>query len=208
MANRTIVYIDGFNLYYGAMRGTTNKWLNLQAFFERLRMNDELVRVKYFTAMVEGEARSRQLAYIRALETQSKVDVILGRFKTKTMKCRVKQCCFEGNRTYPGKEEKRTDVSIAISIVSDAYEDLADTFVVVSGDSDLVPPVNLVKSKFPEKKVVVYVPSRDSPRGAATELRAAADKNKTLPLDLLKKCQFPASVSDGMGGTYDKPGGW
>lgn len=29
MKPRTIVYVDGFNLYYGAVRGTTHKWLDI-----------------------------------------------------------------------------------------------------------------------------------------------------------------------------------
>jgi len=36
MPPRTIVYIDGFNLYYGAVRGSAFKWLNLQRFFQLL----------------------------------------------------------------------------------------------------------------------------------------------------------------------------
>jgi hypothetical protein len=28
---RTIVYIDGFNLYYRALRGTSHKWLDIAA---------------------------------------------------------------------------------------------------------------------------------------------------------------------------------
>ena len=33
---RTIVYIDGFNLYYGLLRGTFAKWLDLVAFSKAL----------------------------------------------------------------------------------------------------------------------------------------------------------------------------
>jgi hypothetical protein len=47
---RTIIYIDGFNLYYGAVKGTPHKWLNLQRYFEMIRQNDDVVAIKYFTA--------------------------------------------------------------------------------------------------------------------------------------------------------------
>lgn len=33
---RTRVYVDGFNLYYGCLKGTPWKWLNLVALFERV----------------------------------------------------------------------------------------------------------------------------------------------------------------------------
>lgn len=52
--------------------------------------------------------------------------------------------------------------------------------------SDLVPVVNMVKTRFPAKQITVYVPSRNPVRGAAVGLRAAADKNRDLPLNLLK----------------------
>jgi hypothetical protein len=58
------------------------------------------------------------------------------------------------------------------------------------------------------KRSIVYVPSRSAIRGAAVELRAAADKDRTLPLALLRHCQFPASVADGAGGTVMKPPSW
>ena len=32
---KTIVYIDGFNLYYGLLRGTRNMWLDLERFAQR-----------------------------------------------------------------------------------------------------------------------------------------------------------------------------
>ena len=69
-----------------------------------------------------------------------------------------------------------------------------ERMVVVSGDSDLVPALQMVKARFPKKKIIVYVPSRDYRRGAATELRGAADQDRTLPLALLSKCQLPAGA--------------
>ena len=66
--------------------------------------------------------------------------------------------------------------------------------ILVSGDSDLLPVIRMIKDDFPEKEIVVYIPARTEIRGAAIELRAEAHKHKTLPLDLLPKSQFPASV--------------
>jgi uncharacterized LabA/DUF88 family protein len=105
-------------------------------------------------------------------------------------------------------EEKRTDVNIAIQMIDDAHRNRTDRFIVVSGDSDLVPAVDLVKTRYPDKAVIVYVPSRHPKRGAATELRAAADKSKTLPMTLVKRSQFPPLISDGRGGTIRKPDSW
>jgi uncharacterized LabA/DUF88 family protein len=105
-------------------------------------------------------------------------------------------------------EEKRTDVNIAVQMIDDAYQDACDVFVVVSGDSDLVPPLYLIKQRFPHKTIVVYVPARDKIRGAATEIRNAADKNATLPQEILRHSQFPPTLRDGQGGTITKPPTW
>ena len=40
---RTIVYVDGFNLYYGAVRGTPYKWLDLRALFTRILRPDNKI---------------------------------------------------------------------------------------------------------------------------------------------------------------------
>ena len=93
-------------------------------------------------------------------------------------------------------------------MLDDAYQNNCDRMVVVSGDSDLVPAVELVKEKFPKIQITVYIPSRNSKRGAATELRNAADKNKTLPTALFKNTQFPDSLTSSSGQTINKPSSW
>ena len=146
---RTNVYIDGFNLYYGAMKGTRSKWLDLESLFTRLRSDDEIQTIYYFTALVAGSHRQSQMTYLRALETLSCVTVVLGHFKTKTVNCSVRDCTFKGDRRFKVPEEKRTDVQIAIAMVNHAWQDDCDRYVLVSGDSDLVPAVNTVKPGFP-----------------------------------------------------------
>lgn len=78
----------------------------------------------------------------------------------------------------------------------------------MSGDSDLVPAINRLKTRNPDKEIIVYVPARNEVRGAATELRGAADRDKTLPQALIKVSQFSAVIPDGRGGTITKPASW
>jgi uncharacterized LabA/DUF88 family protein len=203
-----IVYVDGFNLYYGALRGTPHKWLDLERFFDLCRPHDEIHRVRYFTALVTGPARDRQRAYLQALSTLPRVTVILGRFKNKHVKCGVASCRHSGTRTFQLPEEKRTDVNIAVQMLEDAYQDRCSCFLLVSGDSDLVPAVTHIKSAFPDKKVALYVPFRSPKRGAATELRMAVDTHRALPLNILKHAQLPAHIPDGLGSHVVKPTTW
>ncbi len=205
---RSIVYIDGFNLYYGAVKGGPHKWLDFQRLFSMLRPDDDIQKIWYFTALIDGPRRAFQERYLEALETLSLVEVVLGRYKFRTARCTVRGCDFDGNREFKIPEEKRTDVNIAIQMVDDAHNQRADRMILVSGDSDLVPAVHRAKQSHPEVKVIVYVPSRDPQRGAAVELRGAADKDKTLPLVLIPRAQFPNPVRGGREGKIWKPEGW
>jgi len=208
---RTIIYIDGFNLYYGAIKGTPNKWLNLERYFRILRPNDDIIAIKYLTAMVNGPHRSNQEVYLRALATLPSFQIHLGKFKRKTVKCNEPLCTHPGPRLFDTVEEKRTDVNIAISMLDDAYQDSCDQLVLVSGDSDLVPALATIRARFPAKRLFVYVPhipSVATTRGFAVELRSAAHVNRDLPNNLFKLSQFPSVVVDGMGAAIPKPASW
>jgi hypothetical protein len=204
----TNVYVDGFNLYYGAVRGTTHKWLNIERMFTLLRPHDDLQTIYYFTALIDGSHRNNQTEYLRALETLPKVRTVMGRFKFKRIVCTVPACTFAGSWFFSMPEEKRTDVQIALAMAKDAWQGTCQRMILVSGDSDLVPAINLVKEISPRTEVVVYVPARHQARGAAVELRGAADKDRILPNNLLQHSQLPARLDDGEGRPICKPSSW
>lgn len=82
---RTAIYVDGFNLYYRAFKDTRHKWLDQRALYrELLRPENDIQRIRYFTAMISGKrdpgAPIRQQAYLRALGTTPEVSIHLGRF--------------------------------------------------------------------------------------------------------------------------------
>ena len=208
MSPRTIVYVDGFNLYYGAVKDTPYKWLNIEKYFHRLRRHDEIIQIHYFTAMIDVATRQNQRIYLRALETLPKVSITLGRFKDKEIVCKVKECDYLGSKKFLRPEEKRTDVAIGVQMLDDAYQDRCDNSVLVTGDSDLVPAVQMLKANFPQKKVILYIPSRNPKRGAAVELRSVVDRARILPFNLIERSQFPQRINDGFGGFIEKPGEW
>lgn len=208
LAKRSIVYIDGFNFYYGAVKDTPHKWLNLQKYFELLRQDDDLQKIWYFTAKVSGAQLARQENYFDALATLPLIEMVFGLYKLKNLRCKVRECGYQGNKSYKVPEEKGTDVNIALQMLDDAYQGACDRIILVSGDSDLVPAVKLVKKRHPEIQVTVYIPASDPSRGAATELRSAADKHKTLPTVLLPKAQFPQSLTGASGKNICKPSNW
>jgi len=205
---KSIVYIDGFNLYYGSVRGTPWKWLNLEKYFSLLRQDDDIQSIKYFTALVWDSHKINQAVYLSALDTLPKVRIILGRFKNKAIQCRVKQCQHKGSRFFQMPEEKHTDVNIGINMLHDAVFDECERLVLVSGDSDLAPAISMIKKLTPQKEIFVYIPANNPQRGYATEIRGLADKSRTLPNALFSKAQFPHSIRDGNNQPIIKPVGW
>lgn len=173
-----------------------------------LRPHDDIRLIRYFSALITGPTLANQEVYLRALATNPLIEVTLGKFKLKNVKCGVPGCNLLGNRWFPTPEEKRTDVNIAVFMLDDAYQDICDHLVVFSGDSDLVPAVNMVRRRFPNKKITVYVPSQHPVRGAAVELRTSAHAHRTLPALLLSRSQFPDQIPDGAGGFLRRPTSW
>ena len=113
---RVIVYVDGFNFYYGLKpeRWRRYYWLDVVAFFEMfMRPNQELVAVKYFSARPTDIGKSkRQDAFFQANKENPKFKLILGKYLKKEIECFR---CHNIIHTY---EEKESDVRIATQILS------------------------------------------------------------------------------------------
>lgn len=156
MKIRTIVYFDGFNFYHAVdeLKRPELKWVNLWSLSESLvRENETLIEVNYFTAYTTWIPSKyyRHRQYVAALE-QEGVSMVFGQFKDKFLKCR--KC----GREYSTKEEKETDVNIALRVVTDALQDRYDRAIVVSADTDLKPAVDTARHLCPDKQVSVFAP--------------------------------------------------
>src|ERR1035441_5783134 len=84
LGSRVVVYIDGFNLYYGVLRFSREKWLDIERLLKLLRPHDTIQKIRYFTALSSGGKSQDQLAYLKAIETLPLVNVIRGRYKNKS----------------------------------------------------------------------------------------------------------------------------
>lgn len=204
---RSIVYVDGFNLFYNALKGGRYKWLNLAKLIGMIRNNDDVLKIYYFTALIKGYKQRNQVAYLHALRTVPSIEVVEGVHKEKDRACFVDACTHIGLRVFKTVEEKRTDVSIAVQMLDDAYQDACDILILISGDSDLVPAIERIRQRFPQKEVVVYVPNLLRKDGHH-EIREAATREKDLPLNTLCKAQFPDEVSLGGTNFVRRPADW
>jgi hypothetical protein len=82
---KTNIYIDGFNLYYGCVKGTPYKWLDVAKMCRLLLPKDNIRRIKYFTAEVKPRPHDpdqplRQRTFLRALQTIPNLEIVLGTF--------------------------------------------------------------------------------------------------------------------------------
>jgi len=194
---RVKVYFDGFNMYHALhhLRENHLKWVNLHKLSKRLirPRTQELAGVVYcsalathFTGTKDHSKLSRHTAYKDALEAKG-VDCRMGKF--------AKRDLFFTRHNYRAKwkrrEEKQTDVRIAISVIEDAYENEFDAALVVSCDSDLVPCFESVQKRFPEKRMVTVAPPG---RKHNDELIALADEHLSIKTKQVRQCLFGARI--------------
>jgi uncharacterized LabA/DUF88 family protein len=200
-----IAYVDGFNLYHGLHDRYRRRylWLDLECLVQRLRPNDQILAVRYFTALVRDDAPAlhRQRAYLEALIAHSGggIRVVLGRYQSKDVACR--QC----GSTWKSYEEKETDVNIAVSIVADAAAGASDLALVLSADSDLCPAVRTARSLNPGRGMIAAFP----PRRSSFEIRSLIPGAFTVAAVDLRNSLLPDTVSDpATGQMYKRPGKW
>ena len=203
------VYIDGFNLYYRAVKDTPYRWLDLGALAKLVLPGHEIHRIRYFTARVaarSGDAGqpARQNTYLRALETVPHLAVHYGHFLSKRNRRPLVNPPPAGPRTVEiwDTEEKGSDVNLASLLLSDGYSGDYEMAVVVTNDSDLELPIRLVRDLL-QLPVGVLDPSTN--RGFA--LAASATWYRRLRRGPIEASQFPDTLSDATG-RVTKPPGW
>jgi hypothetical protein len=203
---RTNVYVDAFNLYYRALRGTPYRWLNLAQLSDALLPRHSIHRIKYFTALVSARVDDpgqpqRQQIYLRALRTLPNLSIHLGHFLTHRVSLPLAE--DPGQRVRVLKtEEKGSDVNLATHLLADGFRGDYEAAVVITNDSDLLEPIRIARREL-GKVVGVLHPARRPTRVLANE----ATFFKHIRPRVLAHSQFPYELHDG-DGTFRKPGGW
>lgn len=203
---KTRVYIDGYNLYYGYLKRTPYKWLDLTTLFikhilpsssNQPHSYDDL-SIKFFTVDIVGKAAMSedslkdQQAYHRALAFhagENNLEIIKGYYAiNQTRAFKVDEC---NPKKPPNQceyvdiwklEEKQTDVNIAVESLYDVMTDKSiEQVVFVTTDSMRIPNEKLDK--------------------------LADWTRKNILEDELKASQLPRSVEGGRKAAI-KPIGW
>jgi hypothetical protein len=217
---RTIVYVDGFNLYFRLLvQRPALKWLNVKTLSEKLLSPTNVIAgVRYYTARVSGRidpnAPARQQIYLDALGTVPEVSIHMGSFLlSEKFAGLVKPPEFRPRVTlappWPDVvkvikvEEKGSDVNLASHLLLDAFQGNFDVAAVLSNDSDLVEPMRIV-TKVLGKPVGLLSPVSNP----TSELRNVASFIRRISVSDLSACQFSDPVVLADGSALNRPTTW
>ena len=217
---KTIVYIDGLNLYHGCLQKSPYKWLDLAALFAKiLGPKYQITQINYFTSLVGNVSYKiknpeRQENYIHALENYKpqgspKINVEYGKFHeniTRLPKAKSPDRTVEIIKI----EEKYTDVNLAVRMLDDAWRNKFQCGVLVSSDSDMAGAMKLVRKVPTVKRVGLITPEetysfRAKERHTPSKLKRQADFQKTIRESDLRACQLPNPIP---GTNIQKPKEW
>ena len=208
---KLIAFIDGFNLYYGLLRDTPHyKWLDLHKAIRMLFPHYDVVQVKYFTAEVTNDQKrkDRQTTYWQALEARQ-VKIIKGRLEERYKDCNAKQCTFTGFRRYSIPVEKRTDVNIALHIVTDARNMKPDAICIISADTDLIPAMEMVAAYYPcQRFAFIPCPEQNLKYRRVDEFEMHRWETKRLVEEIISDCRLDETIIGPDGNEIRCPAEW
>lgn len=216
---KTIVYVDGFNLYHRALKDTQHKWLDLQALCQAvLPKNTEIILINYYTARVSGkispDAARDQNTYLKALGTLPHLRVHYGNFQVTEKHMYLCQpldfqpACTVHPQPTPRFarvvkiEEKGSDVNLGAHLVRDVLTGAFEHAAVLTNDTDLYEPVRIVvqEARLPVTLLSPVNRPAGSLRGIATYIRHI-DR-------YLARSQFANPLITADGKEIHKPQGW
>ncbi|MEO8658257.1 MAG: NYN domain-containing protein [Bryobacteraceae bacterium] len=219
---RTIIYVDGFNLYFRMLASRPAlKWLNFKKLAETLlRPTKVIVAAKCYTARVSGRldptAPKRQQIYFDALATVPEISLYMGTFLTSEKFAGLVMPPEFRPRLTLGQpwpnvvkviktEEKGSDVNLACHLLLDAFQNNFDVAAVLSNDSDLVEPIRIVTQVL--GKPVELLSPVPNPAPTPNLVRVSSFQRRISVSDLAG-AQFPDPIVRADGSIIAKPATW
>jgi uncharacterized LabA/DUF88 family protein len=141
----SLLFVDGTNLDHRCLEAFGRNDIDYVRFFAALAAGTRLQRVHYFTAPYiaqrNQDAYRKQMSDLNALKAMSNVSVHLGRHQEQRNRCRG---CGIETRVYV---EKKTDVGAACELVRASCLKVADRLILVSGDTDFAPALQIARAQ-------------------------------------------------------------
>ncbi|UDV04577.1 NYN domain-containing protein [Marinomonas profundi] len=187
---KTKVYIDGYNLYYGCLKNTPYKWLDLHRLIELLISRSDHPdanintkhAIKFTTADISPKAASDQnspndqRSYHQALYLyRPTIEIIKGAYSIEKSTYPIVEQDESGKDKSPSEsqrmmvwkiEEKQSDVNVALEAVYDVLTDSTlEQVIFVTNDTDIIPAlkkIRLINDERPNSTVQIglITPSR------------------------------------------------
>lgn len=201
------VYVDGFNLYYGALKRTPYKWLDLAKLSQIMLPQDVVQHIYYYTARVSARPHNPsapidQQIYLRALRTIPDLSITYGHFLTHSVRMTLSGVNPAQKVWVDKTEEKGSDVNLAAQLVRDAFRKRFDVAVLITNDSDLAEPVRIVT-----QELALPVGILNPHQYHSQELKRLATFVKRIRQSDLHASQFPPTLTDAKG-AFHKPLSW
>lgn len=195
---KALVYVDVSNIYHSLKKSNLLQAFDYKDLIDLLRKKYDIAKVCFYDASKsikqEPTGYSKQQRFHQKLQKKIPEVTIKSRklkyvkvdHKVETEKKKLKlcnNCNFSVDKFLQDaglvviSKEKGVDVLLATDLIKDAFRNKYDIALLVSGDSDFVPAVDLVQSL---KKQVVNVHLY---AGSSSELRNACDSHTLIQID-------------------------
>jgi uncharacterized LabA/DUF88 family protein len=140
---RVAIFIDGSNLYHNLKKYYIP--LPFEEIIKRVEVKRKIVKILYYTALldkeIDEEKYNKHLDFLNNIKKIPNFKIVLCRLRKIFLK--------DGSIEFKIKGD---DVFLATDLIKGAYENLYDIAIVISGDADFIPAINLVRKKG--KKVI------------------------------------------------------
>ena len=145
---RIAIYFDGSNVYNKLKKlglPEEGKRFDFSAFVAHMVGERELISKRYYVGIVRNHDNSEKSETLVRKQQQ-----FLETLRTTGFEVKAGKIMYDGGRI----REKGVDVKLAVDLVIGAADDLYDTAIIVSSDTDLIPAIKYARFK---KKNVEYV---------------------------------------------------
>lgn len=169
---RVAIFIDGSNLYHNLKRFDIKT--KFEDIIKRVETKREIVDIFYYTALLDKsineEKHKEHRRFLDKIKKISNFNIVL---------CNLRKVILSDDSV--DFTIKGDDVYLATDLIKGAYEDLYDFAIIISGDADFLPAINLVRKNG--KKVI----NAFFPKSSSYQLRNCCDGSINLKKALNKK---------------------
>ena len=166
MAERSMIFIDGSNLYHSLKNHFGRTDLDVGKFSRKLLGRRQLVRIYYYNARVglkeEPERYRQQQAFFAGINAIPYCELRLGRL-------------VYTNWPATPPFEKGIDIQLATDMITHGFKNNYDVAILVAGDNDFVSALQAVKDNGKHIEVALF-----GKEGSSRQLRTVADKVTTI----------------------------